>query len=235
MPLDTPQSPWIADFRDPWTGVEKKRFPSNVDTYWFHHRCYRAKATDNYFLMSRTGVEFVDYKKEDWMINHWVRGACLYGVMPANGSLYAPQHPCACYPEVKLNGFNALSSHREPANTKPAERLVKGVAYGKINNQRTRAGLEEWPTFRHDASRSGSTSANIPNVLKKSWTLEIGGKLSQPVLADGKLFVSEVDRHTVHAIDETSGNKLWSYVAGGRIDSAPTIYRGRVLFGSNDG
>ena len=221
--------------RDPWTGEEKKRFPSNVDTYWFHHRCYRAKATDNYFLMSRTGVEFVDYKEEDWQIHHWVRGACLYGVMPANGSLYAPQHPCACYPEVKLNGFSALSSHREPADTKPANRLVKGAAYGAINHQRTSAGREEWPTFRHDASRSGSTSADIPNTLKKAWTLEIGGRLSQPVLAGGRLFVAEVDRHAVHAIDEATGKKLWSYVAGGRIDSAPTLYRGCVLFGSNDG
>ncbi|MCH7916714.1 MAG: PQQ-binding-like beta-propeller repeat protein [Planctomycetes bacterium] len=221
--------------RDPWTGEEKKRFPSNVDTYWFHHRCYRAKATDNYFLMSRTGVEFVDYKEEDWKIHHWVRGACLYGVMPANGSLYAPQHPCACYPEVKLNGFSALSSHREPADTKPTNRLVKGAAYGAINHQRISSGREEWPTFRHDASRSGSTTAGIPNALKKSWTLEIGGRLSQPVLGGGRLFVSEVDRHAVHAIDETTGKKLWSYVAGGRIDSAPTLYRGCVLFGSNDG
>lgn len=221
--------------RDPWTGEEKKRFPSNVDTYWFHHRCYRAKATDNYFLMSRTGVEFVDYKKEDWEINHWVRGACLYGVMPANGTLYAPQHPCACYPEVKLNGFSALTSHRQPANTKPANRLVKGAAYGAINHQQTSAGQEAWPTFRHDASRSGSTTADIPNALKESWTLEIGGRLSQPVLAGGRLFVAEVDRHAVHAIDEASGRKLWTYVAGGRIDSPPTLYRGSVLFGSNDG
>ncbi len=185
--------------------------------------------------MSRTGVEFVDYKKEDWEINHWVRGACLYGVMPANGSLYAPQHPCACYPEVKLNGFSALSSHRKPANTKPANRLVKGPAYGAINHQRTSADPEEWPTFRHDASRSGSTPATVPNTLKKAWKLEIGGRLSQPVFANGKLYVVEVDRHAVHAIDEASGKKLWSYVAGGRIDSAPTLYKGSVLFGSNDG
>ena len=28
---------------------------------------------------------------------------------------------------------------------------------------------------------------------------------------------------------------LWSYTAGGRVDSAPTLYKGRVLFGSCDG
>ena len=36
------------------------RFPPNVDTYWFHHRCYIAKATDNFLMPSRTGIEFID-------------------------------------------------------------------------------------------------------------------------------------------------------------------------------
>ena len=33
----------------------------------------------------------------------------------------------------------------------------------------------------------------------------------------------------------SSGKVLWSYTAGGRVDSPPTIYHGRVLFGSADG
>ncbi|HID20804.1 MAG TPA: methyltransferase domain-containing protein, partial [Planctomycetaceae bacterium] len=82
---------------DPHTGEVKVQFAPDVETYWFHHRCYRSKATDRYLLVSRTGTEFVDFRNKHWEINHWVRGACLYGVMPANGLLYAPQHPCACY------------------------------------------------------------------------------------------------------------------------------------------
>lgn len=220
--------------RDPWTGEEKKRFPSNVDTYWFHHRCYRAKATEEYFLMSRTGIEFVDHKNENWIINHWVRGACLYGVMPANGYVYAPQHPCACYPEVKLNGFNTLSSHRQYPSNEPKIRLVKGKAYNHqpstINH-----GPSDWPTFRADAARSGSNASEIPGDLKKAWKVDIGGRISQPVVADGKLLIAEIDRHTVHAFNENSGKKLWSFTAGARVDSAPTVHKGRVLFGSCDG
>ena len=95
--------------RDPLTGETKIEFPPSVDTYWFHHRCYISKATDNFMLMSRTGVEFVDFMGKKWDINHWVRGACLYGVMPANGLTYTPPHNCACYPETKLYGLNALA------------------------------------------------------------------------------------------------------------------------------
>ena len=84
------------------TGELKKQFPPNVDTYWFHHRCYISKATENFLLPSRTGIEFVDYKKNNWTINHWVRGGCLYGIMPSNGLVYSAPHNCACYPEGQI-------------------------------------------------------------------------------------------------------------------------------------
>ena len=44
-----------------------------------------------------TGIEYIDLKTGLWDINHYVRGACLYGVLPANGYTYAPPHPCSCY------------------------------------------------------------------------------------------------------------------------------------------
>lgn len=90
-------------------GQEMISFKPDKESYWFHHRCYRAKATEDYLLLSRTGVEFVDLKTKEWTLHHWVRGACLYGIMPANGMLYSPQNPCACYIGAKLDGFSALA------------------------------------------------------------------------------------------------------------------------------
>ncbi len=49
------------------------------------------------------------------------------------------------------------------------------------------------------------------------------------------MFVASVDTHTVHALDEQTGETVWTFTAGGRIDSPPTIYRGKALFGSADG
>ena len=223
------------------TGAKDKAFPPTLKTSWFHHRCYRAKATDKYILCSRNGIEFVDIKTGKWTINHWVRGGCLYGIMPCNGLIYAPFHPCACFPEAKLNGFTALaaaSKSRALPKTIPAEgRLEKGPAYGRqiadrelqIDNGRS------WPTYRHDAARSGTTSAKIDAKLSPAWEVKLTGRLTQPIAAGGSLFVADVDRHIIHALDAGSGKKQWSYAGGGRVDSPPTWDRGRLLFGSADG
>jgi len=118
------------------TGAVTAEFAPNVDIYWFHHRCYRGKATENYLIPSRAGTEFVDFRKKTWDVNHWVRGACLYGVMPCNGLIYAPQHPCACYLESKLHGFNALAA--AGSMPKPTPRLQKGIAYGDMPDAKSR-------------------------------------------------------------------------------------------------
>ncbi len=224
--------------RDPHTGEVRKSFPPDVSTYWFHHRCYIAKATDKFLIPSRTGIEFVDPAEEHWMIHHWVRGGCLYGVMPCNGLLYAPPHNCACYPEAKLYGFNALApraASRELGEVIPDEtaRLQRGVAFADPLTG-GEAATDEWPTFRRDAARSAATGQNL-GVLQAGWATDLGGRLSAAVVADGKLLVSCIDQHTVHALDAATGEKLWAYTAGGRVDSPPTIYRGRAVFGSADG
>jgi outer membrane protein assembly factor BamB len=223
--------------RDPFTGQVKQEFPPDVDVYWFHHRCYRGKATDNYLLMARTGTEFIDVEKETWTPNHWVRGACSYGVMPANGLLYAPPHPCACYLEAKQFGFNALapvsSEPRIPGKRDDRSSLEKGEAYDAAVVALPRG--DDWPTYRGDGGRSGRGAAVVPASLSAGWETAIEGRLSSPVVAEGKVFVASVDDHSVHAINAYSGSPLWRYVAGGRVDSAPTIYEGRVLFGSADG
>jgi len=83
--------------------------------------------------------------------------------------------------------------------------------------------------------RSGSTSTVVPSKLERAWNADLGGKLSSPVMAGGKVYVCSVDRHQVHALDAASGKPVWSYTAGGRVDSPPTIYAGTAIFGSADG
>jgi len=75
----------------------------------------------------------------------------------------------------------------------------------------------------------------VPSELTPTWKVNLKGKLSSLVAADGRLFVVSVDEHTVYALDADSGGILWSYTAGGRVDSPPTLYHGGVLFGSADG
>ena len=223
--------------RDVETGRVVKEFPPDVKTYWFHHRCHPSKATDKYLLTSRTGIEFIDPATKHWECHHWVRGGCIYGIMPCNGMVYAPMHSCGCYLESKLNGFNALAPGPAPkaslAELADKVRLERGEAYGLKPDAPTGAG--DWPTYRHDAARSGATAAQLPADLKQSWQANLGGRLSAPVIAGGRVFLASVDKHTVCALDAKTGKRLWDYATGGRVDSPPTVHRGLVLFGSADG
>ncbi|MCO8122924.1 PQQ-binding-like beta-propeller repeat protein [Stieleria sp. TO1_6] len=239
-PLTSGKDSGMYTGRNPRTGQIVKQFSPDVDTYWFHHRCYIAKATDNFLMPSRTGIEFVDPDQEHWDINHWVRGGCLYGVMPCNGLTYAPPHNCACYPEAKLFGFNALAplapTRPIPTDVPEQGRLEMGPAFDTPLQSDDTDGLsDDWPTYRHDSGRSGTTAGDIEVDVDQKWSAELGGRLTSPVIAGGKVYVAQVDQHTMHALDEKTGAAEWAFTAGARIDSPPTIYRGRVIFGSADG
>ncbi|MFZ4765111.1 MAG: PQQ-binding-like beta-propeller repeat protein, partial [Roseimicrobium sp.] len=223
--------------RDPLTGTVQKQFAPDVppDTYWFHHRCYIAKATDKYLIPSRTGIEYVDTEKQHWDLNHWVRGACLYGVLPSNGLTYAGPHNCACYPEAKLFGMNALApkaKHPLPAPLADEARLEKGPAYSMADEP---TDATDWPTYRHDVQRSSYTNQELAKDMSAAWEVKLGGRLSAPIVAGGKVFVSQVDAHTVYAFDAASGKEAWHFTAGARVDSPPTWAEGRLLFGCMDG
>jgi outer membrane protein assembly factor BamB len=223
--------------RDIHTGKTVKEIASDTDVYFFHQRCYVSKATKKYLLPSRTGIEFVDLINKHWTINHYTRGGCTYGIMPSNGLIYTPSQACACFMEAKLNGFGALApAHQSELDLTAAaaeNRLEKGPAYNQQIAEN--AGSSDWPTFRHDALRSGYTSSEVASDLKPAWNTKLGGKLSTLAVAGDHAYVAQVDAHTVYAIKTSDGTIAWRFIAGGRVDSPPTIYRGRVLFGSADG
>lgn len=254
--LVTARDPGITVGRDPRTGEIRRTRPADqqfFDPGMGHHRCYRNKATSRWLVLGRSGVEFIDLATGNALPHHWVRGGCQYGVIPCNGLLYAPPHSCACFITAKLNGYvclspksagppEALAAQNFPApaaagaQTPPAryaERLERGPAYSAPESSESNAG--DWPTYRHDAARSGRASCEVSAELKPAWRTKLGGRLSPPVIAEGKVLVAHIDSHTVHALDAGSGQPLWSFTAGGRIDSPPTVWRGRALFGSADG
>ncbi len=234
--------------RDLHTGEVKRRVETaRAFDAAHHHRCYRNKATDRFVVLGRTGVELIDLsgaKEAGRAVRHcWVRGGCQYGVMPANGLLYTPPHSCGCYIQSKLSGFWALAPKRQDDatfsnQTTPA--LEPGPAYDSITNHESsiinhKSTSPAWPTHRHDPARSGRSSSKVPDALARMWHTELAGRLTAPVIAEGKLLVAAVDAHTVHALDADGGQQVWHYTAGGRIDSPPTIHRGLAVFGCRDG
>ena len=205
-----------------------------------HLRCYPAKCTENYLITQNRGAEFISLTGAANSQSDWVRGPCVYGVMPCNGLLYAGPNPCFCYPGVKLTGFNALApeslSDEVPAAISNVQRLQRGPAYSSISNpQSLIPNPSDWPTYRHDAGRSGAAGGEVAANISERWSVRLSSKLTPPVVSGERLYVAAVDEHTLDALHVADGRRLWQFTAGGRIDSPPTVCGPWVLFGCADG
>ena len=238
-PLAWGRQPGITNVYDLKTGKVATTKPPDQKLYTFgfgHHRCHRNKATTKYIIQARAGIEFLDVSKlSRATADHWVRGACQYGTLPCNGLMYAPTHPCACYITAKLDGYNALSGKRTVPFRKGPEQLVKGAAFGKIPQAEIRKSQLDWPTLRGDNARGGSTRGKLSTKLKCQWETSLPGPLTAVVVAGGKLYVARREANTVCALNADDGKLLWSFTAGGRVDSPPTVFGEAVYFGSADG
>ena len=234
--------PDFAQPRDLHTGTVAQTRPV-IERLWttgHHYRCYPGKATSRYILTAKRGIEMIDLADGNHSRNNWVRATCRVGVTPANGLLYAPPHSCGCYMEAKLSGFWALAPERSTSgrgqSVEERDRLQRGPAYGRVADETATAGdSADWPTYRGNPARSGSSTSPVPSNPEPLWQADVGGLLSPVTVADGRVLVAQVDAHTVHALHADSGKALWQFTAGGRVDSPPTLYRGLVLFGSRDG
>ncbi len=242
------RDPSTVDYRiqalDLRTGELRKELPTKeIFNVGHHHRCYRNKVTERFLLSCRRGVEFVDLATGENYQNHWVRSGCLLGYLPCNGLLYVTPHPCECYINAKLTGFNALASNRKSevgsrkSEVLAKDRLQPGPAYNQIVDHQSSIinHQSEWPTYRHDPQRSGATESAVSADLKVLWRARLGAEPSGLVVAGGKVLVTGVDTHTVYALEAADGEVAWEYTAGARVDSPPTVHGGLAIFGSADG
>lgn len=220
------------------TGKVMKEVDTTADQVSMPHpRCHRYKATEDFIITGRSGVEFIDLNQGSWVGNNsWLRGTCQYGVMPANGMVYVPPDACGCNPTVKVPGlFAARARHTEDGHInfpkKPV--FIKGPAFGK--RQKTSATATDWPMYRHDNSRTGTSGITVANKVKKNWSTPIGGKLTQAVAVGSSLYLASINQYTVYSLSQNDGKVQWQFTANSRVDSAPTYYRGRIIFGSTDG
>ncbi|MHC4982597.1 MAG: outer membrane protein assembly factor BamB family protein [Planctomycetota bacterium] len=118
----------------------------------------------------------------------------------------------------------------------------------------TDAAAEDWPTYRADNRRSGTTDEALPLPLTLQWTFnparpprpawpEPAEELPRAhcdnahhvVVAGGTAYFGSSVDDKVYAIDVAGGKIRWSFLAEGPVRFAPTVCDGRVYFGSDDG
>jgi len=229
---------------DPETGKLVKQIDQTMLGPMGHDRCYRNRITTRYYINTVTGgSDFLDLSSSAELPNPWIRSTCGIGPLPCNGLYYAGPPSCACCNSVMLNALNAMAA--EPGLTKSDQpikvgmeaTLEKGPAFSAIANWNspTSDSRGDWPTYRHDNARTGTTKNKVPAVLGKRWETKLGTRASAPVIATGMVFAADVEGHAVCAMKAVDGKVLWRFSAEGRVDSPPTYYQGLLLFGSRDG
>jgi outer membrane protein assembly factor BamB len=217
--------------------------------------CFPPVATPRFMFSGEMDLTNLSTGEVD--ANRITKAACgrEAGWVPANGLIYITPKHCVCWP--MLRGYAALAPARPVGDLAdlPLEQMEfvyeTGVQPPAI---RPEASDAEWPCYRHDAWRSGSTPSAGPDKLDELWAVDLAGApvdgpiiadwqenpfvkgpVTSPVVAGGIVCVARPDAHEVVALDSVSGAVRWRFTANGRVDTAPTLHRGLCLFGSKSG
>ena len=196
-------------------------------------RCHSSCTTPKYWMAHDGGMRDA-LTGDSFRASRALRGACDVGYVPANGLIYQELNRCACYNSIRgAAAFSAVESggpDEQPAHPE-TERFA---AYAEAIEE-VPAGEADWPTFRGDSLRRGTARTSLVAPLRSAWKVRLPGRLTQPTTAAGQVFIAVPERHLVVAVDAATGQEHWRHIAGGAVDSPPTYWRGRVLFGASDG
>jgi len=112
----------------------------------------------------------------------------------------------------------------------------------------------DWPTYRHDNARSGSSSETVSTPLSLRWVFRPTHPpepawpmpaeelprmhhdvVNHVTVAEGTAYFGDSITGKVCALHVGSGKIRWSFLAQGPVRLAPTLYEGCLYFGSDDG
>src|SRR5581483_12026162 len=107
----------------------------------------------------------------------------------------------------------------------------------------------DWPTWRHDARRSGASPQILSAKLHLHWVRELPALKTawpdqakmqfdaayEPIVIGKTLFVGSSRWDCVTAYDTASGAEKWRFFADGPVRFAPVAWEGRLYFSAGDG
>ena len=153
-----------------------------------------------------------------------------------------------------------MSPHPSPRRRHLSSALLaSAVLLSLLGTSPARAA--DWPTYMNGKDRVGATTESPRGKPHLAWVytspappemawegprLEpIEGKemrhrvdfdrAMSTVAADGKVYFGSSVDHQLYCLDGASGKVLWTFTTDGPIRLAPTVWEGKILFGSDDG
>ena len=250
MVVGTNTQQWVG--LDPTTGKSTRMLTAPRTS---SYGCHADIATEKYVVFNRP-ADFMSLEDGTVVRSRAVRPACIFGATLANGLFYTAPNVCVCV-LGNMHGFVGMAAAGQ-TNSRIGEpaRLEAGTSQTTPVESAAPA-VADWPTFRHDPSRSSSApTQTFSPMMKILWTTPVVGPrrmppslvtdeaaanwtgdeaITAPTVSGEKVFVGCPDRHRIVALDAHTGRQAWSAVVGGRVDVPPTLYRGLCLTGCRDG
>jgi outer membrane protein assembly factor BamB len=177
--------------------------------------------------------------------DNFMKAACLSGVICADGLLFSGHGNCSgCMEWIGHIAFR--SADGAMANeARAADHLLLGKPAASAPLP---SAPLDWPTYRADNTRSGSSTAAVPGTARLLWTwtpnppsnyeAEVYAGLetqsTQAVCVGDRVFFGTAAGF-LRCLDRKTGRESWNCPTAGRIISAPTFWQGKLYAGSGDG
>ncbi|MHC4503568.1 MAG: outer membrane protein assembly factor BamB family protein, partial [Planctomycetota bacterium] len=180
------------------------------------------------------------------------RGGCLTGTVPGYGAGYITQNWCRCSPGQIPGLLTIAPIGRIPT---PAEMEAPTEPVARSRYERSSDGVpprSEWSSFRGNAERTSSAACDIPKEVKVAWSKQLtaekkagtvmrdwraylNSRLTAPIISGDLAIAGDIDHNEVIAFGVEDGAVGWRFMAGGRMDTAPTVHKGICLIADHTG
>jgi hypothetical protein len=161
---------WLPIDKEGLIGLEPKNGSERKQWKTRGKHCATPVATEKFFLAPE--CEFTDFADGTQTRARMFKSACRQPFIPANGLLYTFPVQCEC---------SRCSAARW--DSRPTSRSAKRSAARSSRRARRRPPPrrpcsnrppDDWPIYRHDAYRSGSTPAGLRRAeVKRAWETSI--------------------------------------------------------------
>lgn len=109
---------------------------------------------------------------------------------------------------------------------------------------------DDWPTYRHDAARSGYTSEKLADNLTLQWTFQSQhpprpawprsqrmtfDRAAQLIVAEGRVFFGDSVDGKIRALNADDGQLAWTFPTRAPVRFAPAWHKGTLYAVSDDG